>query len=396
MSRYLIEMKPLNTFFFGQENKYRKRKGKKDPEADYFQRSAYFPQQTTLLGALRYCILQMNGQIPISDSIAASKLIGNTSFQVTKEQLKFGAIGNLSPVFILKNDGKSYFQNPKDLILNNPEGKDEKKTIYLQKSTANEKSEKSEFIYLQNDKEKGEFTYFPNYKEKDGLDTFLINNENDFLPLDYDKKEAGNGVFLKHEKIGITKKKDGESDEEAFYKQISFSLKNEFCFALIADIEESALKQKQIITSMGAEKSPFQFTFHKLCDTEEDSFNWIKALSDNKKTENVLKLESENTPKLFLLSDAYIPKYSTDDFQFAISDTKSFRFIQSVVETGNKYYSSNPLAKQELKRSCKYKLLERGSVFFFKDEDQMEAFSQKLKSEQNFYSIGYNHFLTIK
>ena len=54
MNKYLIKLKPLDTFFFGQENKYRKKLKDKEivTEADYFQKSAYFPQQTTLLGML--------------------------------------------------------------------------------------------------------------------------------------------------------------------------------------------------------------------------------------------------------------------------------------------------------------------------------------------------------
>lgn len=381
MSKYLIRMKPIDTFFFGQENKYRKRKGDPIPQADYFQRSSYFPQQTTLLGALRYCLLQMNGQIPIKDKSAAREIIGDQSFQITDKPLSFGNLGLLSPVFILNDNGKAYYRNPKDIILKKDVNAGSTKTEYLQKSQANITSAA------------GNCVYFSNYNEKKGLDNFLIHNESDFLPFDFDKEKAKDGVFVRHEKIGIRKKRDGASDEEGFYKQISLSLSNGFCFAIFADIDDDALKKPEIHTSMGAEKSPFRFSFHKISN---EAPQWLKEMDENDKRGEPVLLQKTNTPKIVLLSDAYLPGYNPADFQFAISDTKSFRFIRSVVEEGNKYYSSNPLEKKELSRSCKYNLLESGSVFFFKDEKQMEDFANQLKSQTNFYNIGYNHFLTIK
>jgi CRISPR-associated protein Cmr3 len=377
-------MQPLDTFFFGQESKYRKRKGQNTPEADYFQRSAYFPQQTTLLGALRYCLLQMNGQIPINDEVTAIRLIGEQSFGISDKLLKFGALANLSSLFILDVHGKAYFRNPKDIILKKDKVSGQFKTEYLQRTLVNLNSST------------GDCLYFPNYNEKDGLDEFLIHNEEDFLPINYHKDDTANGVFVKHEKVGITKKKDGESDEEGFYKQISWSLSEGFSFAMFAEIVDDDLKQTQIITSMGAEKSPFQFTFHNLDALQDDSPEWLISMVNPGKVDEPINLKNESAPKLVLLSDAYLPNYNQDDFQFAISDTKTFRFIQSVVKTGNKYYSSNPLEKKELKRSCKYNLLESGSVFFFKDETQMDDFAKQLKAQTNFYNIGYNHFLTIK
>ena len=106
MSKYLLKIKPLDSFFFGQEDKYRKRidstkKGGLATVADYFQRSAYFPQQTTVLGMLRYYLLLMNNQIPIKNKDLAKELIGERSFDSNQNGQEFGKIENISPVFIV-------------------------------------------------------------------------------------------------------------------------------------------------------------------------------------------------------------------------------------------------------------------------------------------------------
>ncbi|MCD4734595.1 MAG: hypothetical protein K8R53_01000, partial [Bacteroidales bacterium] len=92
MSKYLIKLSPVDTYFFGQENKYRKKhkEGKKETVADYYQASLLFPQQTSILGLLRYYILQQNKQIPVKDKAFAEKLVGRQSFDPDLPNPTFG------------------------------------------------------------------------------------------------------------------------------------------------------------------------------------------------------------------------------------------------------------------------------------------------------------------
>jgi CRISPR-associated protein Cmr3 len=376
MTKYLIKLEPLDTFFFGNENKYRKKtkfekeedKDKTLLKADYFQRSTYFPQQTTLLGTLRYCLIKKNGQIPIKNTDLTKKLIGEKSFDVSEIKPDFGKIINMSPVFIMTDKQEFYFQNPKDMVLKDGEPK------YLEKAETTFRSSLND-----------ETIFFPNYNEKDGLSSFLLNSEDKILPFDYDKKTAKEGVFIEQEKIGITKGKDGKTRDNAYFKQIVYKLRKGFSFGFIAEIDDDLNGYKDII-SMGAEKSPSRISFTEPADEP---------------VENKIELRNYNGPKIVLLSDACLTEYSENDFLFAISETKTFRFLKTVVQTGYKYYSSDPLKKggggnKGMSRSSKYNLLERGSVFFFNDEDQMNKFSYKLKAETNFYQIGYNHHKIIK
>lgn len=408
MTRYLVKLKPLDIFFFGQENKYR-RKQKEDKngkaikdkngkliyetQADYFQQSSYFPQQTALFGTLRYCLLEKNGQIPIKSKTAASELIGKKSFQAQKKEQDFGFIQNISAAFLLeeKREQKTcYFQNPKDLILEK-----EKKFENLSDEEKDKLdfSEKMKIEFLQISKHDAKIEtnlgnnipFFSNYNEKAGLDSFLYSNKEQYLPFDFDKEKAKDGVFIKQEKIGIHKKdRNVNNNKEGLYKQIVYKLQEGFSFAFFAEIkdEEKDLDGYTSYVSMGADKSAFKISFEK---TELE-------------LENEIHLEkNEDIKKIVLLSDAYLSDYnSKDDSQFAISSTKDFRFLKTVVqENDKKYYSSDPIKGKsgDMIRSDKLNLIEKGSVFFFKDETQKEAFAKKLKSEANFYQIGYNNFI---
>ena len=370
MTKYLIKLKPLDTFFFSQENKYRKKlkNGKTMTEADYFQRSAYFPQQTTVFGMLRYYILLMNDQIPITDDNKAKKLIGSNSFDIGNSDPSFGKINSISEIFIIDKDNKKYYKNPKDIVI-----KDDK-IEYLNREKAVFKTN------LSNDMQ-----FMKNYIEKEGLSEFLYHSDDDFMAMDYDndydkKKNPKfpNGIFIEKEQVGITKNTKGGTLENAFYKQVFYSLLDGYSFAFFAELEDD-LQVEDGFVSMGAEKNPFKITFEKLDKIE------VIDISINK-----------NNPKIVLLSDAYLSNYDKNDFQFAISSTKTFRFLKTEVKQGNKYYSSNPLKKKEIKRSDKYNLLEKGSVFYFKDNNQMDTFSNKLNSETNFIQIGYNQHLKIQ
>lgn len=373
MTKYLVKLVPLDTFFFSQENKYRK-KLKKDgagkqvmsTEAEYFQKSTYFPQQTALLGMLRYYILQRNNQIPITDVEKAIKLIGNHSFDAGIKSNNFEKIKNLSAVFIIDDKNDFFFKNPKDLIIKNSN------TVYLNKTDAIFKTTLTDNML-----------FFDNYVEKEGLSNFLIHNEDNILPFDFDRDKVPNGVFIKKERVGITKQRKGKTKENAFYKQTFYSLRKGFSFGFVAEIED--MEKHSGFVYLGAEKSAFTISFEKFQGNIEDKIN----------------LNRVNQPKIVLLSDAYISDYKTDDFQFAVSSTKTFRFLKTEVKEGHKYYSSNPLnnrdplKKKGIRRSVKYNLLERGSVFYFKDQRQMDGFTKKIENESNFYQIGYNQYIKL-
>ncbi len=357
MTKYLIELTPVDMFFFGTENRYRPRKHKGAPkfEADYFQRSAKFPQQTTVLGALRYLILQENGQIPITNNDEAKNLIGPSGFQINNgNKLKYGAIQYLGPVY-LRNDNDFYMPAPKNLFIG-----ENGELIWG-------KPEKKENVSTN---QPGTFLYFKDYTEKKGIaDDVLVNIQNMNKRLKY------KDVYVEVEKVGINIKQE----EDAYYKQISYKFKpkQKLSFVLMAKWDETIWKPvegKKYLLPIGAEKQMFTVRFKKYNDELQPVF------SKNNST----------FPYIILLSDAYIEQNTSD---FSIVSQKSFRFLKSNVQNTNNYSRWN--SSGAILRSKRYTLFERGSVFYFLDDIKLNDFVKKqLKSKLEFCQIGYNHYIT--
>ena len=104
MNKYLVTLKPLTPFFFGGENTFG------DGKINYFARSNYLPQQTTILGMIRHQLLIQNNLIGTDPETENwESLIGAQSFQRNNDGFvsKFGAIQNISPVFL--TNGKDHF-----------------------------------------------------------------------------------------------------------------------------------------------------------------------------------------------------------------------------------------------------------------------------------------------
>ena len=93
--KYLIKMTPLNTYFFGGEKTFTSAKG----ETNYFARSNRWPQQTTVLGMLRYLIGKS-----VEPEFDSAK-IGSHSFIVGASDNTFGFIDKLSPAFLVNDKG---------------------------------------------------------------------------------------------------------------------------------------------------------------------------------------------------------------------------------------------------------------------------------------------------
>ena len=357
MTKYLVKIKPADMFFFGQEEKYRpKKEGKQIKyEADYYQESAYFPQQTTLLGALRYLLLQINGQLPIINEEVATELIGPESFAIGKnKKMDFGKISNISPVYLMM-DGEFYAPAYKYI------NAEDNKALLIQQS------------------QNQSFEIF-GYNEKTGLATTLVNIQDDTKHLKYlrdnEQENDTEYVFIPVEKVGIDKYKR----TEAFYKQVFYKFNNdkEIFFAMEVELETgSGIKSnEEYFVPMGAEKQVFIWEFVEGGKIPEVKTN--------------LQIQSPGITVILLLADTFIGGESANDLPlFAISETKPFRFLTSKVQK-NCHYGKYNKTKQ------KYNLFERGSLFFFDKKDKADAFMAHINVFQNFKQIGYNQYKELK
>ncbi len=341
MAHYLIKLKPYDKFFFGTE------KGFGADNQNYFVRSTYFPQQTALLGLLRYQLLcQADKTVfannKIVNSVEAIKLIGAQSFTVGVEN-DFKKIISLSPVFLIKNG--------KELYPLNREYQDMKK-----------KEEKK-----------------PNWQMRN-----LLFEDNNVLLFDYNpkldlpdllfcggEKYKYDDIFKEVQQVGIRKNYEGKTDDKAFYMQTFYSFKErDTSFAFYAEIDVEL--QSSSLVYLGGERQAFSF------EVEKD------------KTFDLNKLVYQSTPdvhKLVLISDAYFDGNINEYCDFALTDLVNFRSLATSIHT-ERYYDVGK--NDKVKKSSAFQLYKKGSVFYSKDEKKLIDLKAKLEKSE-FYTIGYNY-----
>jgi CRISPR-associated protein Cmr3 len=363
MTKYLVSFLPVGNFYFGGEHGF-----DSDDRKNYLVHSNPFPQQTTILGALRYAILQANDALtPVGGSPFNGKnikeiesLIGAKSFDknfVGNEQNKeqsFGIIQSLSPVFLIKD----------------------KETVLLPKP----KTEDFKFVASNNNggtflTQKNENTIFDleKYKAKKGYERRFTNTT--------DKQED---IFIENRQIGILKNNRNDDNREGFYKQTFYRLKDKHAFGCIVTVnneeEWEKIPKKQILR-MGGDHSYFQLIYQKASD------DILKQMTP--------QYSNEEGDSIVLLSNAYVENDIFQHCSFIFGESVDARFMQTNQETIYHNDLPNDLPKNKekqktaLKKTKKLSLLERGSVLFVKDMTKVKACLDK----NNWKNIGYNHYI---
>ncbi|KKC51150.1 type III-B CRISPR module-associated protein Cmr3 [Porphyromonas gulae] len=394
MSNYLIKLTPLDKFFFGQKKTFG------DDNANYFVYSSHFPQQTALLGLLRYQLLQIAGEDvfkdnKIQDTNKAAELIGEQSFSpFVKDKLQFGIIESLSPVFIIdkKNDeGKEEHFLPVGKRFQKEKEEDPYNLLHL--SCEDECPPIFESRESQKEKEEA-------YDPKKGLASCWLSSNGTTLLNEED-------FFIKDERIGIRKDYEGATNDDAFFCQRYYRFKNfkkvvedeeakvckqppvrvhDFCFATVLETEKAIEHEKLNgrIVYLGGERQPFLMEVSE--KTEDLQLN-IKgsALTSDEKHYTVV-----------LLSDAKIEPNHLKGVKFASTEVKDFACLLTHVGTRRFYNKKKKreeqyLEKDETALSHQHELYARGSVFYFDTKEQADQFCEHLAASSNFHTIGYNH-----
>ncbi|MCT4599926.1 MAG: hypothetical protein N4A32_03405 [Marinifilaceae bacterium] len=397
MAKYLVKLKPVDSYFFGQEVK-RVLGNKKS----YYQHSACFPQQTSLLGVLRFYLLKINNLIPITpkNRKKVKELIGANSF-ILKESngnendtlQSFGKIERISPLFILKSDDleKPLFHFDKRYV----KGKDDNSSFltYIESPKAKEGKMhglgfKDKPIYLLKYDSK-------NYIAKIGFENFLMS-------IDEKKTSKFSDVFKSVEKLGIRIDNNYSIDteninnsqeenpqiendrEKGFFKMEYQILDKEYEFGFVADIN-TGIEPKDDYVFMGKEKSMFKISLEKL----EEGNNMEKYLHKDIST---LKTNepSDTIYKVTFLSDTFIEneqKFNEVSLFYNL-ETVHFRNLTYYINM-DEDYSSKP------KKSKGYNLIKKGSEVYTKDINKLKEIIAEGKGNQ-FLQIGYNHILIEK
>jgi len=399
---YKINLKPLAPYFFGQE--LNAELGNKQ---SYYQKSAVFPQQSTLLGLIRHQILLQHGLAKprVAGATGNPKdLVGSVGFKPETIIPDYGKIEKLSPVFFQLNGSGHYFLNSKDVVID--DGKEYKLMAgseveyndingrkansiklhyynnsnlavpyllkfpfseYLNDITGDKEIGLSQVV--KNSRQVGVFKHVSrDFSESDTTEAYL---KRDFKNLGI-LKDINNAVL---ETNGI--------DEKYSERPLNdrFELAEDWSFSFYIQLSDSTTLSTDSprIVLMGKEQSVFQI-----------------SITDNKDHIDTTWLDPIGTSgpisKIILLSDAYIPENQLLEKSLLVNgETVRFRsFSRDISALGNKEDKTNFARLSFSEKSDCYHLLKRGSVIFTKDALEI---AKVLISQTNWRNIGYNYFI---
>lgn len=396
---YLIKLKPIGSYFFGQENY-----SDTDRRAFYLQHSAILPQQTTILGMLRHQLLLQNGylerknnqgssQYQIKERGKASVFIGTHSFEMEGNH-SYGVVKKLSPLFLIKDD-KQFFAYPKIKYFANPE--DRKKDVFSYKeiNLSLPSFNTGELGYsLMGDHLNKRLLVDPNYNSKHGFELgFRSIDGKDFIRF--------NDVFVDNkgqlEQVGIYKTQtipyrnlEENSQDEGFFKLVYNRLQEGWSFGVFANFEDANYLNSTTVI-MGKERS----TFHM----EVEASTWPNYFLND--------TDSLQGQTLWLLSDSYFdPKQLYQNCEFVYLEEKSFRNIRSSISGSDTQFtnyfgkprrsnSDQKDSEHTLRFSNRYNFFKRGGLIKLKDDIDQKVI-QSLLFQKNLQKIGYNFFYPLK
>lgn len=337
---YKITLEPLDWFFFGGEITY----GGAD-SANYFAESRMFPQESAVLGMLRYELLKAKGLLHAdksSENLVIEE-IGELGFdEKALKDAPMGKIIRISPIMLQYKDVVYYhapFNDEGDLSFASGDVK----------------------VFINGTKD-----CLPTI---DNLD-FLYMAQDKWLPLKTnDDPICSKDAFVDKIKIGITKRNQDRDDEnkEGLFKGKLYKLKKEYKFVLYVQLDTN-LPEKSLV-NLGAERSMFRMETQQIAnDLWENMWNNVPV--------------KEN--QIFLLSEAFVPEDIKEYCHFIWSDTISFRCIKRRWKEQRNYASLDKVTE----RASRYNLLKRGTVFYYTAENESEI--RKKLDNPYLQRFGYN------
>ncbi len=341
-TRYLVRLTPIDAYFFGGEVTFGDKK-----KQNYLVKSNYLPQQSALLGLMRYEILRQNdmlfgeGKAKNEDNVI--KLIGAKGFDPKESQTSYGIIKRISPIFI-ENQGVYYTRMPLDAGIN---------------VTLDDKKQKA---YYNGIAKPLPILKGYDYKEYDNYCYWCSDNISNKI------KESE--IFIETERIGIQKNRT----EDAFFKQTLISLKERYNFVFTVDIDNK-LKEKTTIATLGGNQSRFKMEIIE-CTSENNlqGFDFCTYFAP---------LANKN--RILLLGDAIISDATRDDIDFIWGNCIENRYIVRAVSEDQSW--GKPKKTEAL-----YHLQSRGSVIYHKKD--IDAIKQALSNDSDSYqTIGLNIFI---
>lgn len=357
---YKINLYPVGWYFFGGETTFGE-----NQSSNYYAKSNFLPQETAILGMLRFELLKAKKLIPIraDNKSDVEELIGSESFNYmnrTDASKHFGAIKSISSVYIQRGDNDILYKMPANC----------NKEVSL-----NQGAETKVCFTLHNDNAK--LPFVDGFKGKDyysGKWVSLLHK--DEIP-EIDRGKPKDAIFRTMTKIGITKleKERIERDEtkDGFFKTELCTLNPEYSFVFYAELDTNDIDGDRLV-NLGAERSVFHMRVQKLNDGEQSFPNQLKN--------NLPMPEGQ----LLFISDAFVDSNVLSNCSFAWVDTVPFRNLTRKNKANHNYAS---LGNGE--KSGRYNLIKRGSILYFED-NKLDDILQLIDNDY-LQAYGYNQYV---
>lgn len=352
---YRVEMRPLEPYTFGTEQGSKFEGATDTGKESYIIASGAIPEQTTVLGTLRYIILKHKGLLrhdfryTEEEKVQMKKWIGEKSFSFYADSKQdFGAVKKISPLFLVNRcsgtKAEIYIKNP----FHN------KSCVGYEPMELTEETFVTSFGSIHLPLVMKQTKIRPEYDAKNG-------HGGGYIRLS-DKSPAPADLFSRYLQTGNRADHADQDNREGFFKRETVSLKKDFAFSVFVEAEEGCFPL-ETIAYMGRKKSAFQFRFIQMDASDCDLRTQVeKAFSHEKGC------------WYYALSDLYLNEIPVHK-HFAIVEEKSIRNIETRID-------KTEFVKKRRKSNRQFHLIESGSVFF----GYMDL---KLKNE-NLENIGYN------
>ncbi|MBK8444218.1 MAG: hypothetical protein IPL35_12740 [Sphingobacteriales bacterium] len=190
-------------------------------------------------------------------------------------------------------------------------------------------------------------------------------------------------IFKEAIQIGNFAANKNQQGEEGFFKTQYYTLAKEWAFGIVmkttASIDDLS---KKYYLHIGGDRKLFEITVTEATIEKPD----YQAYSH------------PNLHKLLLLSDTLLPKTETQPAaDFAIASTAEFRHLRSSIEQTQNYYNRTKRGDAQANlqpTKTLYTVLQRGSVFYFSEQKNCEAFAQFLNFNK-LPTVGFNRYIII-
>lgn len=369
MKRMLITLTPMEPYFLGGEKIF-PFGNRESVKAPYFIRSLSEPSQSTLLGVIRYALLERAGLIRANfeytpeETREIQAMVGKSSFEIGSAE-RYQKIIGIGPLFWLDKQGKEHIRLP----MNHKNG-EASYTPMRPPDETNRKQVLASFPEIAVSPEE--------YDVKKGL-------AEGFLRLDDGAVIPNDTVFAKEVvRVGIRKRTNSsETLEEGFFKRVYYHLNTaegwRFAFHLLVDDDVSI--DKPSLVHLGQKKSMFRMR----CESSEEI---SEGIAGQPLINDVEKMAYTGNRAYVALSDCYTAKPLSKTCRCAITSTRTFRsLVTKYRPEDGKFYSKLSRTPDVVR------VYKAGSIFF--PEEKEKEFLESFADEEACFAIGMNHLVCI-